>query len=142
MAFSSIIVGFTGLFFCTAYQKRIDPVVARTWARLLSKFRARFAGNPAAESDLIVLQQIQAKLRAGQSLDGAIEALLGEDYLPADQKRRLSSVLQGRPGRDFLSQFLSSAVESGVPLLSSLQAIQRSLISEKKLRLKAQGMTS
>lgn len=142
MAFASIFFGFTGLFFCTAYQKRIDPVAARTWARLITKLRARFAAPPGAESDLVVLQQLQAKLRAGQSLDGAIESLLGETYLPAAQKRRLAAILQGKPERDFLSQFLASALESGTPLLSSLQAIQRTLLSEKKLRLKAKAMTS
>lgn len=142
MAFSSIVLGFTGLFFCTAYQKRIDPWALRTWGRLLTKIRARLGPKPDAESELVVLQQLQAKLRSGQSLDSAIEALLSEDYLPAAQKRRLSAVLQAKPERDFLSQFLSSALESGIPLLTSLQAIQRSLLSEKRLRLKAQAMTS
>jgi hypothetical protein len=142
MAFTSIIVGFAGLFFCTAHQKRLDPIASRTWARLITKLRARLAGSTDGKSDLLVLQQLQTKLRGGQSLDSAIEALLGEDFLPAAQKQRLSAVLQGKPPRDFLSQFLSSAMESGVPLLSSLQVLQKSLLSEKKLRLKAQGMTS
>lgn len=142
MAFTTISLGILGFFFCTAFQKRFDPVVARTWSRLLTWGR-RFLPKPTqTPSDLPLLQQVQAKLRAGQSLDAAIESLLGSEYVPLEQKRRLSAVLQGKPGRDFLSQFLVSAMDTGIPLLSSLTAIQRSLLSEKKLRAKAESVTS
>ncbi|RYZ95384.1 MAG: hypothetical protein EOP11_24995 [Proteobacteria bacterium] len=120
----------------------MDPIAGKTWERLLSWVKLKFGPKRDLSSDLIVLQQLQAKMRGGHSLDTSIEALLSADYLPAEQKRRLSSVLQGKPDRDFLSQFLASAMESGIPLLSSLAAIQRTLLSEKKLRLKAQSMTS
>ena len=142
MAFTTISLGILGFFFCTAFQKRIDPVAALTWSRFLTWAR-RFLPKPTqTPSDLPLLQQVQAKLRSGHSLDSAIESLLGSEFIPLAQKQRLSAVLQGKPARDFLSQFLASAMETGVPLLSSLGAIQRSLLSEKRLRAKAEAVTS
>ena len=135
-------LGLGGFFICTAFQKRLDGPLLELSERSLTWARKFFSPKETDAGELMVVQQIQAQLRAGRSLDEILELLVKEETLPPVQKKRLLSLLNGHPGKDFLSLFLQRALETGISLLSPLAALQKILFAEKRLRLKARALTS
>ncbi len=123
--------------FCTAFQREIDRRLHAflLWAKKI------FQKTPPAEEDLLLTTRLMASLRAGISLDQALETLLQEN-ISLHGRARLSAILQQRPPTDFLSTFLTNALKTGIPILSTLAAFQKILQVERRIKLRAESLTS
>lgn len=140
-ALGMVAVGLAGFFACALRPDSIDGGMA--WVHELARSIYRRLAAKSAENipELAICSRLVASLRAGQSLDAAVEGLTGQSTLPPETLLRLRRVLDGRPERDFLSQFLDAAIRSGIPVLSVLQSFQKTLLTRKRLALRARAIT-
>lgn len=140
MLLFSFFAGLGGFFFCTAFQSSVD-----LWAQALqSKFlswRQGISRSP-APPDLWLISRLVASIRAGISLDGALESIRAEKNLPRETQARIHSILQLKAGRDFLSLFLVSSLQTGAPILATLLAFQKLLQAERRVKMRARALTS
>jgi len=139
MAFILLLTGSFGFLFCAAFGKFLDAPIARASRAFLSLFSTK---PTPASNDLALLTRLISSLRAGISLDSALDSLSRAPELGDLARSRVKSILEGRPGVDYLHTFLAAALRSGTPILASLQAIQKVLQTERRIRLKAVALTS
>jgi hypothetical protein len=139
MAFTLLLAGSLGFLFCAAFGKFLDAPLTRAGRGVLALFSPRPA---IADDDLALVKRLISSLRAGISLDSALESLSRAPEFKEPTRCRLKAILEGRPGVDYLSTFLATALRSGTPLLAALQAIQKVLQTERRIRLKAFALTS
>lgn len=137
MANTFLVCGLIGFIFCTAFQSRADQLIHLVSLKVQDLFRPKHSFS----DDLPLITRLLASTRAGISLDSALEQISGEVGSP-DIRARIQEILLGRPRPDFLSTFLHGALSTGIPVLAPLQAFQKILQIEKKVRLKARSLTS
>ncbi len=142
MAWLMIIAGSCGTLIPFFYPTVVDSFLLTAFRRSRAFLRSLLEAPPQPEHDLALVSSLITSLRAGISLDGALESASREDEALPSARQRILRILGGKPGPDFLSSFLAAALESGVPALESLRGMERALQCRKKLRLKAKGITS
>ncbi len=130
-------LGASGFLFSFLFSRKIDEVGHSGWALLQSKWQMAPSTSTDVDEELLLLSRLTASLRAGLSLDNALEGI-AENKKTAD---RLQAILEGRPQADVLSLFLSDSLKTGTPALHSLGLFQRALQNQKKLSLKARSIT-
>jgi hypothetical protein len=140
MALSTALVGLGGFLFCIAFQKRLDPLLYRSWRSISERLRRSY-GRP-EDGDLALISSLTASLRAGISLDSALELAAKGAESGTSENQRIRLVLLGQPPRDFLSSFLDGALRTGIPALSTLQMFQKLLRAERRVRTRAAALTS
>ncbi|MGZ3672058.1 MAG: hypothetical protein ACXWR4_19195 [Bdellovibrionota bacterium] len=138
MIWAGITLG--GCAFVLAHRFR-EAIDARAEA-FLAYARALLSPTPAADEDLSLCGRLISSLQAGISLDAALEAAAAEAPSGSPLRRRLRTILSGARSADFLGSFLSSALETGMPVLASLQNLERALRARRKLALKATALSS
>jgi hypothetical protein len=91
--------------------------------------------------DRLICSRLIASLRAGVSLDSAVSSATHDDSLPAGARERLRYISEGKPGRDFLSTYLTAALRTGMPVLGTLQIFQQILAARHRLQLRSRSLT-
>ena len=94
------------------------------------------------QAELEIVSGLSTALRAGHSLDAAIEALASEPQTSASARSCLKRVLLQESDPAFLPRFLRSAVRSGAPALSALAGFEKALQAKRRLQMKAGASTS
>lgn len=134
--------GGVGLFLSVRFGRKIDDQCRNLRTYLQLKARERKAAREGRFPDLTIASRLIAALRAGQSLDQAVEHLIRDQEIPRTQRARLQAVIERRTGNDFLGEFLSDAIDSGAPVLNALVSLHRVLLIEKKMTLRAIGLSA
>lgn len=137
-----IVTGGVGLFVSARFGEKIDV----NWRNLATSIRERVERNrfrsDANFPELLIVGRIIAALRAGRSLDQALEILVHDPEIPSRKRKELRLALDRRPTPDFLSEFLSAALGSGAPILQALVSLHRTLLTQKKMKLRAKGLSA
>lgn len=141
MEIAWIVTGSVGLAFSLRQGHRIDFWQQRTLAYICELLRRNRDFQENIVPDLPVIARLNASIRAGQSLESALENISEATNTDATVKMRLKKVLCGQAEADFFSQFLSGAIQSGAPILNSLLSLQRLLLTEKRMRLRVVGLS-
>lgn len=131
-----------GLVFCAAFHQWIDDKALRLWHAGRTHLQSRLRRDSTSPYLIQTITHLAASLRAGISLDGAIESAARDTSLPKEARLFLGKILQGGCGDNFLSSFLSDSLRTGAPVLSTLLLFQKSLQTERRVKLKAQSLTS
>jgi len=141
MLWVGIIVGFGGVVSCLFYPTLVDSFLFGFPEKLRSFLASLMEAPPHPDDDLYLTSSLIGYLRAGITLDSALEKIALELPSGSPKQLRLRRILLGNPDSDFLSKYLRSAVENGSPALAALTGIERALQSRRKLQLKARGIT-
>lgn len=118
----------------------MDSTLDRVWSICVRLIRSRRQST--IDNEIILISRLISSLKAGQSLDSSIEQLSKDEILTSDTRAHLVAALEGKPNGNFLFQFLSSSLKNGMPAIGTLTIFQKALQSERKLRGKAQSMSS
>lgn len=132
---------FLGLFFCTAFQRPLDAG-AKHLADRIRRWLAETARHKATalEQRLLLTSRLIASLRAGLSLDAAMEEAL--PTTTGELRYGLLGALRLQPSQDFLSVYLAGALRTGAPALATLQSFAQLLRAEQKAERRARAGTS
>ncbi|MGZ3694978.1 MAG: hypothetical protein ACXWQO_12525 [Bdellovibrionota bacterium] len=141
MAILTIIVGGSGFFLCALAPERMDLICRRYALLLVAKWKLLLSQSTATEPDLLICSRLLAALRAGISLDSALNLISKEAECTSAVRERIVRITDGFPPPDFLSTYLASALRSGMPVLSTLQLFQQVLSARRKLQLRSQSLT-
>jgi hypothetical protein len=137
LTYTGLVAGGGGFVLAHRFRDRIDVEAGVAFAQL----RRLLTSPPPPDEDLTLAGRLISSIQGGASLDAALESAFTE--APDGPYRvRLRGILDGRPPSDFLSSFLHSALESGMPALASLQNLERALRSRRKLRLRAGALSA
>jgi hypothetical protein len=122
------------------------PALVDAWAlegaaTLRNFLRRHFSPATPPDFDYELASRLTASLRAGISLDSALEQMASESTLTGPARSRLRRILDRKPEADFLSHFLSAALNSGMPALAALTTFQKALQTRRRLALKARAAT-
>jgi hypothetical protein len=141
MEYPWIVTGGVGLLISLRYGKNID----QAQRQLAAEIRRRLAQKAQREESLVpelpIITRLIACLRSGQSLDSSLEQIISDPNFAELAKSRLKKVLAQEAERDFFSQYLAGALKSGAPILHSLSSLQRLLLVEKRMQLRARGIS-
>lgn len=141
MAVFLFAAGSFGFALCALRPELMDRVCRRGAGAVLTRLRLLLAPAQTEDQDLALCSRLVAATRAGISLDPALSSLLKEsDH--SSLRDRIRRIMDRKPPSDFLSIYLSSALESGMPILATLQIFQRALNSRRKMQWKARALTS
>jgi hypothetical protein len=135
MFWIGLIIGGGGFILSHRFRERVDRALGLAWASAWQRLRAALSSPPTADDDLELTGRLISSLQAGISLDAALDALALE--AAGTQRARLRALLDGRPPPDFLSAFLRTALDTGMPSLAALQSMERALRSRRRLALRA-----
>lgn len=141
MVWLALFTGTGGLLFHIRCSNEIDAFSFRAWRAAKTWVLKALAPPLSNEEDLLLLARTISCLRAGISLDSALESFAQETPPGSAQKIRLRGILEGNAPADFLSTFLRSAMDSGTPALSALQGMEKMLAGKRRLALKAHAAT-
>jgi|GEM_PF-6210959 len=141
MSWTLLIAGGCGTLLTLFYPTVVDSFLTGSWKKMRSFLRRLLEAPPHPEHDLSLVSSLISFLRAGISLDAALERAAQDSPPGSINHVRLRRLLLGDPGADFLSAFISSALESGAPALTALHGIERALQSRRRLQLRARGIT-
>lgn len=136
-----IVTGGVGFMLSLCFSSRIDGWQQKAVSLVKRRIQERTGQRDSLVPELPVISRLTSSLRAGTSLDAALEGILGDESFPLNCRSRIELVMQQQPERDFFSQFLASALQSGAPILAPLTSLQRILLAEKKMKLRAESVS-
>lgn len=143
MLWAGIALGGFGFVLSHRFRETLDPLLSARFGAALRRVRRWLEPAPAPDEDLVLTGRLISSLQAGISLDASLEAAHAESPPRSPLRARLRSLLDGgSPGNDFLSAFLRTALDTGMPALSSLQNMERALRTRRKLALKAVSVSA
>jgi hypothetical protein len=137
VTYTGLLAGGGGFVMAHRFRGRIDAEAGIALARV----RQLLTRPPPPDEDLTLAGRLISSIQGGASLDAALEAAFAEAS-GGPYRVRLRGILDGRPPPDFLSSFLHSALETGMPALASLQNLERALRSRRKLSLRAGALSA
>lgn len=140
-AWSAVLAGGSGLALCFYRGARVDAWALSFYATARRQITQWLRPPPSVCEDLLLTSRLISCLRAGISLDAALESAAKEPAFSASSRMRFRRVLEGLPTHDFLSHFLSAAIKTGTPALTALQGIEKALVTKRRLTLRAQAVT-
>lgn len=141
MTWAAMITGGCGTLLALCYPTVVDSLLTSGWRKARFFLKSLLEAPPHPENDLALTSSLISCLRAGISLDAALERVARDSVPGSANHARLRRILLGEPGTDFLSTFLCSALESGAPALAALSGMERALRCRRRLQLKARGIT-
>jgi Flp pilus assembly protein TadB len=141
MIWIGIISGGCGALFSFFYPTLVDTLLVGAVTKARFALSALLEAPPQPEDDLALAGSLISHLRAGISLDSALEGIAQQLPPPSPNRARLYRLLSGKADPDVLSTFLRGALDTGAPALAALQGIERGLQCRRKLHLKARGIT-
>ncbi|HEY8278764.1 MAG TPA: hypothetical protein VIH99_04030 [Bdellovibrionota bacterium] len=142
MALVCAITGGCGVLLAIFRGTMVDSSLLSAYDRMQQLGRLWKDSPPAADDELRLLARLIASLQAGLSLDTALEEAAGQAARNSEIRKKLDGILHGRPGNDFLSSFLASALRTGVPVTASLRRMEQALRTKRRLALRAGAATS
>lgn len=142
MAWIAAALGIGGLVASLCWKARVDALCFSLVSRARGAIATALASPAEPDETLQLVGRLISSLRAGISLDASLEAAAAECPPASTLRPKIQKILIGSPEGDFLSDFLSASLSTGVPVLSSLQCIEKALTASRRLRLKARGLTS
>lgn len=142
MIVAGLIAGGSGILIAVFYPTVVDTFLTSLPRALAERLKAMLEAPPHPEDDLLLTCGLISLLRAGISLDAALDKL-AEEHPPASPFRaRIRKIQLGNAqGNDFLSSFLHNALVIGSPALAGLLAFEKALQAKRRLHLKARGIT-
>jgi Flp pilus assembly protein TadB len=120
----------------------VDALLFRVWQSVFQWWRRISTPERERPDDLLLIGRIIASVRAGLSLDSALQELLQKKEISPRLKSRIHALLRSEPEADFLSSFLDGALRAGIPVLTTLQTFQRILQAERRIKIRARSLTS
>ncbi len=130
-----------GLFLAIFYGSGVDATLLILLGRARHQLARFLEAPPTSDDDLTLTTRLISSLRAGISLDAALETAALDAPPGTPARVRIRQILDGNVGADFLSVFLRSALKTGAPLLSALQGIERALVAKRRLVFRARATT-
>ncbi len=142
MSFALLFSGSLGVAISICWPRGVDEFLHCAVRLTVRRAKAILEAPLEPLSEIEIISGISSGLKAGLSLDAAMEALASSTHVSDRARAMTRKVLLQKPGPDYLSRFLCSALESGVPILGSLVHFEKALQVKRRLRLKAHAFTS
>ena len=137
-----IIAGIIGFGISLRLGKKIDQLSLSS-SDHMRKWLENLKGQKATDNTFLpAIIKIISYIRSGKTLETAIQAVSTDCSVHADIKEIFANISKGNPGPDPLSQFFSTALDTGTPILKPLQEIQKIVQMEKNLKLKIMAASS
>jgi Flp pilus assembly protein TadB len=137
-----LVLGGCGISFAFFHGARLDALLPALFLKARRQLARLLETAPSPSEDLLLTTRLISALRAGISLDAALESAAQEAAPGAPMRGRIRKILDGNATSDFLSAFLRSALHTGAPVLASLQGIEKALVTKRRLSLRAKAASS
>ena len=142
MLWVGILIGGGGFLLSHRYRNQIDGKISTWMSRFMDALQFLFHAPPSPDEDLELTTRLVSSMKAGLSLDSALEDYHSRLAPISANRPRVRAILDRNPRPDPLSNLLFHALESGAPVLQAMQSFEKAFRAQRRLRQKARGLSS